>query len=95
MSNFILLHTDDNVLICREPSVAGANTELDGITITLREQIQVGHKIARHALAVGDKVIKYGAPIGSVTVAVKAGGHVHVHNMKSDYIASHTRKAVS
>ncbi len=28
-----------------------------------------------------------------MTVAAAAGEHVHMHNMKSDYIASHTRQA--
>jgi hypothetical protein len=69
--------------------------EIDGVTTALREEIQVGHKIARRALSAGDSVIKYGAPIGSITVTVAAGGHVHLHNMKSDYISSHTRTAVS
>ena len=95
MSNFILLHPNDNVLICRKQSAAGDHVELDGSNVCLHEDILVGHKIARRSLNAGDRVIKYGAPIGSMTAAVAAGGHVHLHNMKSDYIASHTRKAVS
>jgi hypothetical protein len=31
-------------------------------------------------------VIKFGVPIGSATVPIEAGRHVHVHNIKSDYI---------
>jgi hypothetical protein len=31
-------------------------------------------------------VIKYGVPIGSAIVEIEAGEHVHLHNMKSDYI---------
>ena len=95
MSQFILLHPDDNVLICRQYSAAGTEVVIDNSRIPLYQDIQVGHKIARRALNAGDKVMKYGAPIGSMTAAVAAGGHVHLHNMKSDYIASHTRKVVS
>jgi len=29
-------------------------------------------------------------PIGSATRAIKAGEHVHLHNMKSDYIPTYT-----
>ena len=47
------------------------------------------------SLAIGDKVIKYGAPIGSMTAAADTGDWVHMHNMKSDYIASHTRSTVT
>ena len=95
MSNFILLHVDDNVLICRKLTQAGTRIELDGVIVTLPEDIHVGHKIARRALQVGDKIIKYGAPVGSTTCAVVPGELVHLHNMKSDYIASHTRQVVS
>ena len=47
--------------------------------------LPLGHKIARRAIAAGEKIVKYGAPIGSATVAIPAGAHVHVHNVKSDY----------
>lgn len=94
MNPFILLHPDDTVLVCREATQAGASIEIDGAPVTLTHTIEVGHKIARHALAIGDKVLKYGAPIGSMTAEAQAGEHVHMHNMKSDYIATHTRKVV-
>jgi hypothetical protein len=31
-------------------------------------------------------VLKYGLPIGSATRAIAAGEHVHVQNLKSDYV---------
>jgi (2R)-sulfolactate sulfo-lyase subunit alpha len=91
--SLILLHPDDNVLVLSAPVRAGQALTIDGRTATADADVGVGHKLARHALAVGDKVLKYGAPIGSITAPVAAGGHVHLHNMKSDYIASHTRQA--
>ncbi|SFJ35883.1 UxaA family hydrolase [Caulobacter sp. UNC279MFTsu5.1] len=89
----ILLHPDDNVLVLSAPVHAGQAVTIDGQAVTVISDVAVGHKLARHALAVGDKVLKYGAPIGSITAPVAAGGHVHLHNMRSDYIASHTRQA--
>ncbi len=91
----ILLHPDDNVLICVAPIAAGDVLPISGGTIPAREGITVGHKVARGMLSVGDKVIKYGAPIGSMTAAAGTGEWVHMHNMKSDYIASHTRATVT
>lgn len=91
----ILLHPDDNVMICVAPIAAGDMLTVSGGTIPAREGVTVGHKIARTALRRGDKVIKYGAPIGSMTDAADAGQWVHMHNMKSDYIASHTRSTVT
>lgn len=89
----ILLHPDDNVLVLAEAIHTGQAIEIDGAMVVAPGDVAVGHKIARHALAVGDKVLKYGAPIGSMTTPAEAGAHVHMHNMKSDYIASHTRLA--
>jgi len=92
---FILLHDDDNVLVCREHARAGQSLELDGASLVLGEDIDVGHKIARFDLAPGTKVIKYGAAIGSMTAPAPRGAHVHMHNMQSDYIKSHMRDASS
>jgi hypothetical protein len=89
----ILLHEDDNVLISVAPIEAGDILPVAGGTVPAREGIAIGHKIARVALDVGDKVVKYGAPIGSMTAAVVPGEWIHMHNMKSDYIAAHSRAA--
>jgi D-threo-aldose 1-dehydrogenase len=90
----ILLHPDDNVLVCIAPVTAGEPVDIDGQETATKQDIAVGHKLARRALNGGDKVVKYGAPIGSMTAAAQAGEWVHTHNMKSDYIASHTRTTV-
>ena len=92
--SLILLHPDDNVLVLSAPVHVGDVLTIDGAAVTATADVAVGHKLARHALTVGDKVLKYGAPIGSITAPVAAGGHVHLHNMKSDYIPSHTRQAI-
>lgn len=90
----ILLHADDNVLVSIATIAAGDRLTIDGRELAAPQAIAVGHKVARHALTPGDKILKYGAPIGSMTAAAKPGEWVHMHNMKSDYIASHTREAV-
>ncbi len=92
-ASFILLHSDDNVLVCRARAEAGETVAADDAVLTLSTAIEVGHKIARRDLAVGDKIYKYGAPIGSMTTDAKAGDHIHMHNMQSDYIKTHTREA--
>jgi len=91
----ILLHPDDNVLVCVAPITAGDILPASGGTIPAREGITVGHKVARQSLSAGDKVIKYGAPIGSMTAPAAPGEWVHMHNMKSDYIAAHSRTTVT
>lgn len=87
----ILLHPDDNILVCVVQIHEGDTVLIDGEPVVINRDIGVGHKLARRALNIGDKVFRYGAPIGSAVEAVATGEHVHMHNMKSDYIPSHTR----
>lgn len=48
-----------------------------------RDAVPIGHKIALVDLSVGDAAMKYGQDIGRVVKSVKAGGHVHTHNLKT------------
>jgi len=89
----VLLHPDDNILVLAAPIRAGQALTIDGQPVVAVGDVAVGHKIARRRLSAGEKVLKYGAPIGSMTATAEPGEHVHLHNMKSDYIASHTRQA--
>ncbi len=45
--------------------------------------IPLGHKVALKDFKVGETVIKYGCDIGQVVQPIKAGDHVHVHNVKT------------
>ncbi len=92
--SLILLHPEDNVLVLAAPVRTGDVLTIDGAAVIAAADTEVGHKLARRALAPGEKIFKYGAPIGSMTAPAAIGEHVHMHNMKSDYIASHTRRAV-
>ena len=47
------------------------------------EDIPFGNKVALRDIALGSKIIKYGAPIGICTQDIKTGYLVHVHNVKS------------
>jgi len=45
--------------------------------------IPLGHKIALKDFKPGDTVLKYGNDIGKVVEPIRAGDHVHVHNVKT------------
>ena len=92
VSQAIVLHPQDNILVCVTQLRAGDLVVIDGQPVVIQADVGVGHKIARYPLSGGDKVYRYGAPIGSMIAAVAPGDHVHMHNMKSDYIPSHTRQ---
>ena len=87
----LLLHPDDNIVVARRDIAAGEKVELDGQPFTIPAAVELGHKLARRVIEANDRVLKYGAPIGSMKVRVDRGEHVHLHNLKSDYIPSTTR----
>ena len=77
------------MLVAREAIAAGEHVVIGGVDLPLSKAIMRGHKVARLPIAPGDKVYKYGAPIGSATQPITPGEHVHVHNVKSDYTLTH------
>ena len=84
---FISFHPNDNVAVAFCDLKAGQVVTLsDGRALTLLEDIDFGHKVAVRAIDKGEKVLKDGLPIGSATRDIEAGEHVHIQNMKSDYI---------
>ena len=86
----LLLHPQDNCLIACTPLATGTRLRLDRGEITLSQDVALGHKIARQTLRSGDKVLRLGAVIGSVTREVSPGEHLHLHNLKSDYLPTYT-----
>jgi hypothetical protein len=87
----LLLHASDNVLVLRDQIAAGELIAVEGEKVRIQIALGLGHKLARRPIAPGDKVVKYGAPIGSATRPIATGDHVHTHNLKSDYTATHLR----
>jgi hypothetical protein len=87
----LLLHPDDNIVVARRDIAAGERVEIDGETFTIPATVELGHKLARRAIAANARVLKYGAPIGSMKTSVERGEHVHMHNLRSDYIPSTVR----
>ena len=81
----LLLAPGDNVLVARKAIEPGEPIMVAGALVDTGNRVGMGHKLAAKAIGVGDKIIKYGAPIGSATVPIRVGDHVHIHNVKSDY----------
>ena len=94
-SNAVLLGSYDNVIVACRFIRAGETVSFAGRSIIAASDIETGHKIACQPITRGKPVIKYGAPIGSATEVIAAGEHVHLHNMRSDYIATYTRRTGS
>jgi hypothetical protein len=78
----------DNVAVATGRVEAHAPVELDGVVYLTAEEIPLGHRMALRPILVGEKVLKFGVPIGSATRAIAPGELVHVHNIESDYIVN-------
>lgn len=89
-NSLLLMSLDDNCLIARVDLKAGDTVTIDGQAVTLPAAVHLGHKLARRALAPGEKVLRYGAIIGSATAPIAIGEHIHTHNLESDYIPTYT-----
>lgn len=76
--DFFHLDPRDGVLVARrdiERNVAVA----DGVLT--QDRIPAGHKIALREHATGERVLRYGQIIGSASQPIRAGQHVHEHNL--------------
>ena len=79
------LHETDNVLVLLRNARKGEPLTIDSESFTCPSDLALGHKLAARAIQPGEKIVKYGASIGSATCPIVRGDHVHLHNMKSDY----------
>ena len=52
-------------------------------TVFVRDGAPAWHKIAVRSVEKGGNVYKYGSIIGVALLDIKAGEHVHTHNMRS------------
>lgn len=82
------IHPEDNVATAlsalgpgRVRLLGDARTD----SVTAKEEIPSGHKIALQDIARDEKIVKYGATIGCATADIPAGSWVHLHNMRSLY----------
>ena len=71
------LHPADSVLIALADLPAGALAE----GVALRDPVPRGHKAALRDIPQGEAVIRYGQTIGVATRPIRAGEHVHSHNL--------------
>lgn len=86
----LLLAPCDNVLVAAATLPSGTRIRFNGAELAIASALPLGHKLAVRPIAKGEKILKYGVPIGSALRPIEAGEHVHTHNIKSDYIPTYT-----
>src|ERR1044071_2884375 len=75
----IRLHPEDDVVIARMEIPTGTLIAKEKVSVLVT--IPAGHKLAVRDIAQGNPVRRYNQIIGFATRAIKAGDHVHVHNI--------------
>ncbi len=83
----------DNVATLLAPCDGRCSTILIGPalqqlgSLTVIEPIPTYHKTSIRAIASGEKVTKFGEPIGVASRFIAPGSHVHIHNIDSIRLA--------
>ena len=86
MRNAMIIDAKDNVAVAIEPIAKGDAAvyvcEGKEVSLPALEDITIYHKLATRGIAKGEPVVKYGEHIGVASSDIKAGEHVHVHNVE-------------
>ena len=93
-SGVLYLAPGDNVAVATAEVPAGTIVEVAGSQVKLLSNVETGHKFAVRAIKSGERVVKYGAPIGSASTDIAPGEFVHIQNLSSDYMPSYTLEPV-
>ena len=80
----IIINNKDNVATARVEISAGTVLTVDDKSITLKDNIPFGHKLALKNIPKGEPIIKYGQRIGIATKDIFPGELVHVHNVSGE-----------
>ncbi len=83
MAELLRITPKDNVAVALSALDAGVTVTVDGLTLTTREAIPAGHKVALSPIAKDGMVVKYGFPIGCAKEDIAQGSHVHVQNLRT------------
>ena len=81
MNEMVRITAKDMVAVALKPLKAGETVSWGEGTLTLKEDLPMGHKAALRDIRKGEAVIKYGFPIGEATEDIPEGAHVHTHNL--------------
>ena len=74
----------DNIAVVMTSCLSkGSAVAVNGISLTARDDVPFAHKVAIRPIARGERVFKYGEPVGIATADIAPGEHVHVHNVIS------------
>ena len=84
MKKQIQINPADNVVVAVDTLSAGDHITVGTTTVTVREEIPAGHKVALQDFKTGESIIKYGFPIGHARKDISSGSLVNEKNIKTN-----------
>jgi altronate hydrolase len=85
----IHLHPADNIAVARVTLSPGSELRVNGSTLTVREAVPPGHKVALRPIGIGENLVRYGQVMGRARSPIEPGQHVHTHNVSFEEITFH------
>lgn len=83
----MIIDEKDNVAVAIEKIETGKEIKYkageDIKSLISTGDIEIYHKFATKIINVGEAIIKYGEHIGLASRTIKAGEHVHIHNVEN------------
>jgi len=71
-SGVLVLAPGDNIAVATTELPEGTEREIAGARVVLASSMEVGHKFALRAIIKGERIVKYGAPIGVASRPIAA-----------------------
>jgi altronate dehydratase len=85
-NKFIIMDSTDNCATSLEDISQRTELKTEYGTITINQDIPLGHKFALRNIQKGEKIMKYGQIIGIATEEILKGDWIHTHNITSHYL---------
>lgn len=76
------IHPEDNVLVALTDLKKGEKVELDGLHLTLQDDVPAKHKFAQQELAPEKPIFMYGTLVGKAVSTIPAGSVLTTQNVK-------------
>ncbi|MEA4988966.1 MAG: altronate dehydratase family protein [Anaerovorax sp.] len=79
----IRIHSKDNIAVALTSLQKGEMVQVAGKNIHLVDEIPQGHKFTLQTICRNSDIIKYGYPVGKLTIDSPEGAWIHTHNLKT------------
>src|SRR5687768_16620853 len=89
-TGLLQLDASENVFTATRTFEEGSQLIIGEQKVQINKRIPLGYKLAARNILAGEKIIKYGVPIGSASSNISTGEIVHTHNLESDYLPTYT-----